>query len=290
MLTVCLLANWQLMAFAKQCHAKKVFSDLPTKSEPHDIFLFGLGLYKWFVALLLHLIFRTIDGVLSCYNKIVKKINADQPKADVFSQGMRSNYEHIQPYQTGSDYMVLYNHIQPSYNHHTTIPAYTTIPDWIWTYGTSQPYTTIIQPSIYNHPRLDLNIWYFTTIYNHHTTQHIQPFQAGSEHMVLYSHVQPSQHIQPYQTGSEQMVLFLLVQSYLCSNQHSLAQHTPNVLLLGATGSGKSVQASLIARKYNLVNGECSVALFFVCNHVTFHPNDGQSNNLWIIFHLSEWL
>ncbi len=30
---------------------------------------------------------RDIDGVLSCYNKIVKKINADQPKADVFSQG-----------------------------------------------------------------------------------------------------------------------------------------------------------------------------------------------------------
>ncbi|CAB4021233.1 adenylate kinase 8-like, partial [Paramuricea clavata] len=29
---------------------------------------------------------RTIDGVLSCYNKIVKRINADQPKADVFSQ------------------------------------------------------------------------------------------------------------------------------------------------------------------------------------------------------------
>jgi hypothetical protein len=28
---------------------------------------------------------------------------------------------------------------------------------------------------------------------------------------------------------------------------------------------------------------------FFVCNHVTFHPNDGQSNNLWTIFFLSEW-
>ena len=28
----------------------------------------------------------------------------------------------------------------------------------------------------------------------------------------------------------------------------------------------------------------------FVCNHVTFHPNDGQSNNLWTIFLLSEWL
>jgi hypothetical protein len=29
---------------------------------------------------------------------------------------------------------------------------------------------------------------------------------------------------------------------------------------------------------------------FVVCNHVTFYPNDGQSNNLWSIFLLSEWL
>ena len=29
---------------------------------------------------------------------------------------------------------------------------------------------------------------------------------------------------------------------------------------------------------------------FFVCNHVTFQPNDGQANNLWTIFLLSEWL
>ena len=30
---------------------------------------------------------RHIDGVLDCYQKTVKSINADQPKADVFSQG-----------------------------------------------------------------------------------------------------------------------------------------------------------------------------------------------------------
>jgi hypothetical protein len=30
--------------------------------------------------------------------------------------------------------------------------------------------------------------------------------------------------------------------------------------------------------------------IFFVCNHVTFHPNDGQSNNLGTIFLLSDWL
>ena len=33
-----------------------------------------------------------------------------------------------------------------------------------------------------------------------------------------------------------------------------------------------------------------SVFSFFVCNHVTVHPNDGQSNNLWVIFLLSESL
>ena len=31
-------------------------------------------------------------------------------------------------------------------------------------------------------------------------------------------------------------------------------------------------------------------SLFFVCNHVTFYPNHGQSNNLWTIVLLSEWL
>ena len=55
--------------------------------------------------------------------------------------------------------------------------------------------------------------------------------------------------------------VFAQVQSYLCSNQHSLAPHTPKVLLLGPTGSGKSVQASLIARKYNLVNVNCDVLI-----------------------------
>jgi hypothetical protein len=30
--------------------------------------------------------------------------------------------------------------------------------------------------------------------------------------------------------------------------------------------------------------------MHLVCNHVTFNPIDGQSNNLWTIFLLSEWL
>ena len=35
-----------------------------------------------------------------------------------------------------------------------------------------------------------------------------------------------------------------------------MAPHTPRVVLLGPTGSGKSKQASLLASKYGLVDGE----------------------------------
>lgn len=102
--------------------------------------------------------FRNIEGVADCYKKIVKKINADQPKADVFSQGKIISIEFF-----------------------------------------------ILSLYIY----------------------------------VLFS-----------------FFTFLFpVSSYLCSSKKSLAPHTPKVLLLGASGSGKSVQASLIARKYNIING-----------------------------------
>ena len=30
---------------------------------------------------------RHIDGIIHCYDKVHKVVNADQPKADVFSQG-----------------------------------------------------------------------------------------------------------------------------------------------------------------------------------------------------------
>lgn len=30
---------------------------------------------------------RHIDDIEECYKKVIKKVNADQPKADVFSQG-----------------------------------------------------------------------------------------------------------------------------------------------------------------------------------------------------------
>lgn len=34
---------------------------------------------------------RHIDGILTCFNTVTKPINADQPKADVFSQGSYNN-------------------------------------------------------------------------------------------------------------------------------------------------------------------------------------------------------
>ncbi|GFR93133.1 adenylate kinase 8-like [Elysia marginata] len=45
--------------------------------------------------------------------------------------------------------------------------------------------------------------------------------------------------------------------SFLCSQPRSNAPHTPRVILLGATGSGKNVQAALLANKYNLVQVAC---------------------------------
>jgi len=35
---------------------------------------------------------RNIAGIRSCYEHILKEINADQPKSDVFSQGMLLHY------------------------------------------------------------------------------------------------------------------------------------------------------------------------------------------------------
>jgi len=45
--------------------------------------------------------------------------------------------------------------------------------------------------------------------------------------------------------------------SYLCSQSRSNAPHTPRVVLLGPAGSGKGVQAALLANKYNLVKVSC---------------------------------
>ncbi|XP_038046287.1 adenylate kinase 8-like [Patiria miniata] len=48
--------------------------------------------------------------------------------------------------------------------------------------------------------------------------------------------------------------VFSQVMTNLSSQKRSLAPHTPRIVLLGPTGSGKSVQAALVASKYNIVN------------------------------------
>ncbi|KAG8509458.1 Adenylate kinase 8, partial [Galemys pyrenaicus] len=45
--------------------------------------------------------------------------------------------------------------------------------------------------------------------------------------------------------------------TYVQSNHRSNAPFTPRVLLCGPRGSGKSLQAALLAQKYGLVNSEC---------------------------------
>jgi len=51
--------------------------------------------------------------------------------------------------------------------------------------------------------------------------------------------------------------VFSQVFSFLSSQVRSNAPHTPRIVLLGPTGSGKGVQASLLANKYNIVNVSC---------------------------------
>ncbi|XP_052092934.1 adenylate kinase 8-like [Mytilus californianus] len=51
--------------------------------------------------------------------------------------------------------------------------------------------------------------------------------------------------------------VFSQVYTYLCRNPRSNAPHTPRIVLLGPTGSGKGVQAALLANKYNIVNVSC---------------------------------
>ncbi|CAH1787369.1 unnamed protein product [Owenia fusiformis] len=49
--------------------------------------------------------------------------------------------------------------------------------------------------------------------------------------------------------------------TFLCSNPRSAAPHTPRVVLMGPTGSGKAVQAALLANKYNIVNVSCGLLI-----------------------------
>jgi len=47
------------------------------------------------------------------------------------------------------------------------------------------------------------------------------------------------------------------IMAYLRTKKRTVAPHTPRVVLIGPTGCGKSVQASLLASKYQLINVSC---------------------------------
>ncbi|XP_041369348.1 adenylate kinase 8-like [Gigantopelta aegis] len=51
--------------------------------------------------------------------------------------------------------------------------------------------------------------------------------------------------------------VFSQAYTFLCSQPRTNAPHTPRIILLGPTGSGKGVQAALLASKYNIVKVSC---------------------------------
>ncbi|XP_043094967.1 adenylate kinase 8 [Puntigrus tetrazona] len=55
--------------------------------------------------------------------------------------------------------------------------------------------------------------------------------------------------------------VFSQVLNYVCTPLHSASPYTPRILLFGPPGSGKSVQAKLIAQKYGIVNICCGELL-----------------------------
>ncbi len=57
------------------------------------------------------------------------------------------------------------------------------------------------------------------------------------------------------------MTCFHAVLSFLCTVSRSAAPVTPRVVLLGPTGSGKSLQAAQLASKYNLVEVDCALLI-----------------------------
>ena len=50
--------------------------------------------------------------------------------------------------------------------------------------------------------------------------------------------------------------------TFVASKARSVAPHNPRIILLGPTGSGKGVQAALVANKYNVVNGMHIICCF----------------------------
>ncbi|KAM8934293.1 adenylate kinase 8 [Pelodytes ibericus] len=57
------------------------------------------------------------------------------------------------------------------------------------------------------------------------------------------------------------MDVFSQVLTFVLSKPRSVAPHTPRVLLYGPPGSGRSLQASLLAQKYGIVNISCGQLL-----------------------------
>ena len=47
-----------------------------------------------------------------------------------------------------------------------------------------------------------------------------------------------------------------LVNAFLDTRERTVSPHTPRVVLLGPTGSGKSLQAAQLSDKYRLVNSK----------------------------------
>lgn len=57
------------------------------------------------------------------------------------------------------------------------------------------------------------------------------------------------------------MDVYSQVLTFVQSRHRSVAPHTPRILLYGPPGSGKSLQAALLAQKYNIVNIGCGKVL-----------------------------
>lgn len=55
----------------------------------------------------------------------------------------------------------------------------------------------------------------------------------------------------------------VLALTYVQTRHRSAAPFTPRILFCGPPGSGKSLQAALIAQKYGVVNSKFSVNMYF---------------------------
>ena len=97
-------------------------------------------------------------------------------------------------------------------------------------------------------------------LYTHtHTTHSLM-----LTHTKLHTHTHPHTHTHTHThahayilTYSLTHILSVSVHNFLCTLPRSAAPHIPRVLLLGPTGSGKSLQAAQLTRQYRLVNVDC---------------------------------